>query len=94
MTKYRRKETVEAVQWDGSVLALCAVEELVGDGVEADFTDPHKPITVDQCGVKHRAYPSDWICRENDELFVYCDRTFRELYGPVGNGYGQSGNNP
>lgn len=45
--KYRKRPVViDAIKWDGSVKAHLEIEEWVGDGIQADFTNPDIPITI------------------------------------------------
>ena len=65
-TFVKKPISVEAVLWDGSIEALMKIEEMIGDGPQADFTksgDEHGQCIIPTLEGDMKANVGDWIIR-------------------------------
>jgi hypothetical protein len=85
MPKFRKKPVViEAIQWDGLVDAHVTIEDWVGDGIQANFTQPGVPIIIPTLEGDMKAHLGDWIIKGvKGEVYPCRDDTFKATYEPV-----------
>lgn len=73
MAKYRKKPIViDAVQWKGTTESLCEMDDFLGDGSQADFTEDLPPMFIDTLEGRMRADVGDWIIKGVKGEFYPC----------------------
>ena len=85
MAKFRKKPViVNAEQWKGTVESLCILEDFMGDGPQADFTQSPPPIFIETLEGKMRGDVGDWIIKGISGEFYPCKPDiFRLTYEEV-----------
>jgi hypothetical protein len=91
--KFRKKPVViEAVQYLGTIDSLCEIENFLGYGPQADFTQKPPPMFIETLEGKMRADVGDWIIKGVKGEFYPCkpdifDATYEAVNsGTVTNG--------
>ena len=83
--KFRKKPVViEAMQWDGSVESIQAIQNTFGFDVEYYVDDDEITVYCITLEGELNVSPNDWIIKGiNGELYPRKPDIFEELYEPV-----------
>ena len=85
-TFVKKPISVEAVLWDGSIEALIKIEEMIGDGPQADFTksgEEYGQCIIPTLEGDMKGNIGDWIIKARGECYPCKPDIFKATYSFV-----------